>query len=288
MAIIGAQCDNRALRILCVRPSLTENFFWSKCKRFQHGNQMKSLLKFTGIEFASQVAYEDVVVDTSSAPGSDVSDTCKRLRSLLDLKPGTAQSCCTLADLHYLGGEPGWVEYARRWKSLWDDTERRQHTRLSKQEYHQKWQTCTDLAQYCEEGVRPSRIQSLPCLAIGIITMMLIDWMLLARVVAISVHSSLTTAQWKIVQEMGAQTEGKISEYLNWIRSRYPCCPNGSTECQLMRTQTAGYINFILKNLHCDWASFHTHIQQLENGGLNTDEIATWCRSNNFDLSTDG
>jgi len=240
------------------------------------------------MEFAYQTADENVVVDTSSAPGSDVAETCKKLRFLMTLKPGTSRSCCSQADLHYLVEEPGRVEYARRWKSLCDDTERRQHTRLSKQECLQKLQICTDLTQYCEDGVRPSRIPSLSCLAIGIITMMLIDWLLLARVVAISVHGSLSSSQWKTVQQMGSKTEGKICEYLNWIRYRYPSCPNGSTECQLMKTKTAGYINFILQNLHRDWASFHAYIQQLENEPLNDKEISTWCRSNNFDLSTDG
>ena len=250
-------------------------------------NQLKLLLKLTGLAFAYQAADENAVVDTSSAPGSDVAEVCENLRFLMTRKPGTAHSCCSPADLHYLVEEPGWVEYARRWKSLSDDTERRQLTRLSKQEYHQKLQICTNLAQYCEDGVRPSRIQSLPCLAIGVITMMLIDWMLLARVVAISVHISLSPAQWKRVQAMGSITEGKITEYLNWIRSRYPSCPNGSQECQLMKIKTAGYINFILQNLDCDWTSFHRHIQQLENERLNNDEIETWCKSNNFDLSTD-
>src|SRR5215469_2095072 len=101
------------------------------------------------MEFASQTADEKTVVDTSSVPGSDVTEMSDRLRFLMTLKPGTAHSCCSPADLHYLGEEPSWVEYARRWKSLLDDTERRQHTRLSKQEYRQMLRVCTNLAKYC-------------------------------------------------------------------------------------------------------------------------------------------
>lgn len=147
-------------------------------------------------------------------------------------------------------------------------------------------QICIALANYCEKGVQPSRIQSLSYPAIGTVTVMLIDWILLARVVAVSKYSFLSNAQWKFIQELGSETEGKSSEYLNWIKSRFPYCPNASA-CGLTRTQIVGYINFILKNHHCNWTGFHTYIQQLEDEHLNDGKITAWCESNGFDLSTD-
>jgi len=117
----------------------------------------------------------------------------------------------------------------------------------------------------------------------------LVDWILLARVVAILVHDFLSTTQWKIIRELGSHAEGKIIDYLNWIKSRYPNCPNTSPEsaCQLMKTRTFGYIDFILKNRHRDWTDFHDFIQQLEDEQLNDSEIAA-CIPKDFDLSTDG
>ena len=121
-------------------------------------------------------------------------------------------------------------------------------------------------------------------------TVQLIDWILLARVVEISVHDFLSTAQWKMIQELGLHTQCKIIEYLERIKSSFPYCPNGSPEsvCGLIKARTVEYIDFILKNHRSDWASFHTYIQKLENGQLNDEKIVTWCIFKKFDLSTDG
>jgi len=206
------------------------------------------------------------------------------------VKPGITHTCCSRAELDNLTREPAWLQYAHRYKSIWDDRKRRQHTRPSKQNCLQMLKICITLAECCEMGVQPRRIQSLSYPAIEAMTVQLIDWILVARVVAVSVHDFLTPARWEKIQELALQAEGKIMDYLNWIKSRYPNCPNDSPEsaCRSIRTQTIGYIDFILKNRRRDWTSFHTHIQQLAGEHLNDREIAAWCISNDFDLSTDG
>jgi hypothetical protein len=104
--------------------------------------------------------------------------------------------------------------------------------------------------------------------------------------VEISVHAFLSDTQWKTIQKLGLHTQGKIMEYLKWIKSSFPYCSNDSPQsaCRLIRDQTAKYIDFILKNHHSNWADFHTKIQELESERLN-EEVLEWCIINNFDLS---
>ncbi len=147
---------------------------------------------------------------------------------------------------------------------------------------------CKALTDSCEKGVQPGRIQSLSYPAIGVMVVQLIDWILLARVVAMVDHDFLSAAQWELIRELGLHAEGKIIDYLCWIKSRYPNCPNNSHDCRLIRTRTFGYIDFIVKNRHRDWTGFHNRIQQLDYERLNDGEIIQWCISNKFDLSTDG
>jgi len=121
-------------------------------------------------------------------------------------------------------------------------------------------------------------------------TVQLIDWILLARVVEISKHNLLSAAQWKNIQKLGLHTQDKIIEYLKSIKSSFPYCPNVSPEstCRLIRDRTVGYIDFILKNQGRNWAGFHQKIQELEYERLVDEEILPWCLFNNFDISTDG
>jgi hypothetical protein len=101
-------------------------------------------------------------------------------------------------------------------------------------------------------------------------------------------HDFLSAAQWELIRELGLYAEGKIIEYLYWIKSRYPHCPNDSHECRLIRTRTFGYIDFILKNRQRNWTGFHNHIQQLGYEHLNDEVIIPWCISNKFDVLIDG
>lgn len=286
LKIMEANFDNPSLRIFCIRPWLKENFFWTKC-RYIEQSKFKPLLRFPGIEFALQDAGENTPADTTSIPGTELTEACDRLQLLVDVKPGTTHSCSP-AEFYDLTGEPACELYARRWKSIWDDSKRRQHTRPLKQNCHRMLRICEVLAICCEKGVQPNRIQSLSYPAIGVMTVQLIDWILVARVVAVLVHDFLSTSQWKMIQELGELAEGKIIDYLKWIRSRYPNCPNDSPACRSIRTRTFEYMDFILKNYHCNWTGFHTLIQQLEYENLNDGEIISWCISNDFDLSTDG
>lgn len=224
----------------------------------------------------------------ASVRRSELTDACKLLQRLVAEKPGTIHSCCSSDEFYDLTEEPAWVLYANRWKSILDYSKKRLHIRPSKQNYHQMLESCDALTKYCEKGVRQIQSQSYP--AIGVITVQLIDWILLARVVAILVHDFLTAAQWEIIRKMGSHAEGKIVDYLNWIKLYYPHCPNASpgSACLLIRSRTFAYIDFICKNCHCDWNGFHTFIEQMEYERLNNGEIAQWCATKGFYLPIDG
>jgi len=248
--------------------------------------QTKPLLRFSGMEFASQATDESIRVEASTVPGSDFTEVCEQLQALIPRKPCAVHQCCSRAELYYLSEESAWVAYARRWKSMWND---RRSLLPSKQYCSDMLQICSTLITYCEMGLQSDRIRYLSLAAIGAITALLIDWILVARVMVASGSSPLGTAQLKIVQELGSISQAKIIEYLKLIKVCYPYCPNDSpeSECRLRRKQTVGHIDFILKNHHSNWNGFHAYIQQLENDDLDDGEITRWCNSNGFDLSTD-